>query len=84
MHRSLARPGFALRALMDILFERALRSNHSSCQDWLSPVAMWSLYIRGHLLLMPPRTLLPHLARKAWKRLTNPPRAVEPPPPPQP
>ena len=48
--------------------DRALRSVHRSCRDWLSPLALKSLYIRSHLLLMPLHILLPHLLRKSLKR----------------
>jgi hypothetical protein len=66
----------ALRALMDLFFERALRSTHPGCRDWLSPLALHSLYIRGHLLLMPPHLLVPHLIRKSLKRA----KPIKPPP----
>lgn len=69
--RELAPPGPALRALMDALFERALRPDHSSCRDSLSGLAFWLLYIRAHHLLMPPHILVPHLVRKAIMRATH-------------
>jgi len=58
-------PGTALRAVMDRLFDRALRPAHASCRDAFSRVALLLLYMRGHLLLMPPHILVPHLLRKA-------------------
>ncbi len=34
-----------------------------------TPLARWLLYVRSHWLRMPPRLLIPHLARKATRRL---------------
>jgi hypothetical protein len=64
----LAPPNAALLALMDVLFERALRPAHASCHDALSAPALWLLYIRSHHLRMPPHLLIPHLLRKATMR----------------
>jgi hypothetical protein len=61
-------PGTALRALMDALFERALRPGHASCRDGLSAAALWLLYVRAHHLRMPAHLLIPHLIRKAYMR----------------
>lgn len=61
-------PGTALRALMDALFERALRPAHASCRDGLSATALWLLYVRAHHLRMPAHLLIPHLVRKAYMR----------------
>ena len=69
--RELAPPNAPVRRAMDPLFERALRPDHASCRDWGSPFALAWLYMRGHLLLMPPHILLPHLARKAVMRVTE-------------
>ncbi len=63
-----AGPGAVKRPLMDALFERALTPHHPSCDDWLSPLARWLLYVRAHYLRMPLRLLIPHLMRKAWTR----------------
>lgn len=71
-------PPFAMKAaaalgrppamfLMDALFGRALRPDHSSCDDGFTPLARWLLYIRSHYLRMPFQLLLPHLLRKALK-----------------
>jgi hypothetical protein len=54
--------------LMDALFDRGLAPHHRSCDGLASAVARWMLYVRAHYLRMPMRLLLPHLARKAWKR----------------
>jgi hypothetical protein len=64
-------PNPVLRAVMDLLFERALRSNHRSCQDGLSRVARGILYMRAHFLLMPVPILVPHLVRKAFMRAST-------------
>jgi hypothetical protein len=74
--KALAPPAAALRTIMDLFFERALRSVHPSTRDWLSPLALRSLYVRGHLLLMPPHMLVPHLIRKSLKRV----KPIKPPP----
>lgn len=52
--------------VMDGLFKRALLPDHKSCDDALTGVARWLLYVRSHYLRMPLRLLLPHLVRKAW------------------
>jgi hypothetical protein len=62
-------PGAGLQWLMDALFDRALAPLHPSCDDVLSAPARFALYLRGHYLRMPPRLLLPHLARKAIRRV---------------
>jgi hypothetical protein len=51
--------------VMDTVFDRALRSPHPSCRDWMSRPALWLLYVRAHYLRMPLYLLLPHLIRKA-------------------
>lgn len=61
-------PGMIMRPIMDWLFIRALRPDHSSCDLPGTGLARWLLYVRSHYLKMPMRLLLPHLARKAWMR----------------
>jgi len=56
------------KPLMDFLFLRAFRPDHPECQLPLSGMALFLLYIRSHYLRMPLYLLLPHLARKAWRR----------------
>jgi hypothetical protein len=51
---------------MDQLFERVLVPPHPSCDDWLSSVARFILYIRGNWLRMPPMLLARHLCHKAF------------------
>lgn len=53
-------------ALLDALFERALRPDHSSCDDRWSGTARALLYLRGHWLRMPLHLLLLHLTIKAF------------------
>lgn len=55
--------------IMDYLFIQALKPFHPSCEDNWTGVARWLLFMRSHWLKMPLRLLIPHLARKAWKRL---------------
>lgn len=57
-------------SVMDHLFLRALKPNHPSCDDTLTPLARFLLYIRSHWLRMPLHLLLPHLTRKFWMRST--------------
>ncbi len=56
--------------LFDALFERALRPPHPSCRDLGMRLALFVLYVRGHMIRLPLRLLIPHLLRKAWKRGT--------------
>jgi hypothetical protein len=64
-----AGPSWAMRPVMDALFDRALMPDHSTCSDWLTPTARWLLYVRAHYLRMPMRLLVPHLVRKTWRRV---------------
>ena len=64
-----AGPSRAMRPVMDALFDRALMPDHSTCSDWFTPTARWLLYVRSHYLRMPLRLLVPHLTRKAWRRV---------------
>ena len=61
--------GAGRQRLMDALFDRALAPAHPTCDRAGSAAARFALYLRGHWLRMPPRLLLPHLARKTAKRL---------------
>jgi hypothetical protein len=58
--------------IMDRLFLRALKPDHPSCDDLWTPLARWLLYVRAHWLRMPWYLLIPHLSRKAWKKLVEP------------
>lgn len=62
-------PGKLQCYVMDFLFLRGLQPDHSSCNDKLTLIARFSLYIRGHALRMPLHLLIPHLLRKSLMRL---------------
>jgi hypothetical protein len=62
--RDLQPPSPLRRAIMDRMFERALRPPHPSCRDAWTGISLLLLYIRAHYLLMPLRLLVPHLVRK--------------------
>ena len=64
-----AGPSRVMRPVMDALFDRALMPDHSTCSDWFTPTARWLLFVRAHYLRMPLRLLIPHLTRKAWRRV---------------
>ncbi|MBS0445811.1 MAG: nucleotidyltransferase family protein [Proteobacteria bacterium] len=55
-------------ALMDGLWQRALRSPHATTADRLTPLARFALYVRAHSLRMPPLALARHLTIKAFRR----------------
>jgi hypothetical protein len=59
-------PNPVLLALMDVLFGRALLPMHASCDDALSGLARFALYVRGNWLRMPPLLLARHLFHKAF------------------
>jgi hypothetical protein len=59
-------PNRLLLSLMDALYKRALVPAHPSCDLYLTGLARWLLYIRGHYLRMPIYLLIPHLMRKAF------------------
>ncbi len=56
------------KPVMDFLFLRVLRPDHPQSRLPLSGFARFVLYVRSHYLRMPLYLLLPHLARKAWKK----------------
>jgi len=62
--------GFKARFIYE-LFLHAFRSGHCSCENRLTPVALWLLYMRGHWLRMPVYLLIPHLLQKAFKKDKN-------------
>jgi len=57
--------------LMDVLYGRALATNHVTNKMKGQGVARWFLYIRSHWLKMPVHLLFPHLFRKSWLNLTG-------------
>ena len=61
--------------LLDFCFLNIFLPDHPSCHSWRKPLAKFILHIRGHLIRMPVRMLIPHLLHKAfitpyheWKR----------------
>lgn len=66
------RPGRAGAAMMDRLFIAAFATAHHSLRTRLSGFAELALYVRSHWLRMPLRLLLPHLARKSWRKRIEP------------
>lgn len=71
--REMVADGFSQRGIgfIDALFLRALMPDHPSCDDFWTPLSRWLLYVRAHWLRMPWYLLIPHLMRKAWKRLSD-------------
>lgn len=55
--------------LMDMLFFRALMPEHESCNDRWTGLARWLLFVRSHWLKMPVYLVVPHLLRKAFRRV---------------
>jgi len=64
------------RPVMDFMFLRAFRPDQPECRLAFSGVALYLLYIRSHYLRMPLYLLLPHLARKAWRKQLNKTQAI--------
>jgi hypothetical protein len=62
--------------MMDALFLAVLESPYYRCRGARTAAAAFILYVRSHYLRMPPRLLLPHLARKAWRRMTEGPQKI--------
>jgi hypothetical protein len=62
-------PATARLKLLEWLYEKALQPMHRDCDELLTPLTRWFLYVRAHWLRMPPLLLARHLSRKAWKNL---------------
>lgn len=62
-------PPPALRPLLDAVFERGLKPEHSTCNGAGTAAARWLLFVRGHFMRMPAHLLLPHLLRKGVLRV---------------
>lgn len=60
-----------LTHFQDFSFINIFKPNHGSCRDWKMAVAESCLYWRGHLIRMPLRLLIPHLAKKSYMRITD-------------
>ena len=58
-------------SLMDALFLRALMPDHKSCNDRWTGLARWLLFVRSHWLKMPVYLMIPHLLRKAFRRVSG-------------
>jgi hypothetical protein len=69
-------PRPARARMMDMLFLPLLESPYYRCRGTHAAVAAFMLYTRSHYLRMPLRLLLPHLARKAWRRMTEGPQKI--------
>jgi hypothetical protein len=61
-------PASAVRPLMAAIWKEALQAPDPEAQRLASRAAMFSLYVRGHWLRMPPLMLARHLATKALQR----------------
>jgi hypothetical protein len=62
-------PKWIKTKLMDALFLRALMPDHESCNDRWTGLARWLLFVRSHWLKMPVYLMVPHLSRKAFRRV---------------
>ena len=60
-------PTAPLRAFMDAIWMRVLRTSHPSATLPGRTAAIFALYLRGHWLRMPPLLLMRHLAIKALR-----------------
>ena len=67
--RCKGRPSYLPRKLMEYLIPLALLPEHPDYPEKKVAFARWLLYIRSHYLRMPLHLLLPHLFKKARKRL---------------
>ncbi|REL28576.1 hypothetical protein DXX93_19735 [Thalassotalea euphylliae] len=65
------RQGYRHAQLSDFIFLTILAPYHPSCESRKVKLARLLAYIRGHLLRMPLRLLLPHLCRKFIAQLTT-------------
>lgn len=57
--------------IADFIFKNVLIPHHANCQNTKSSVAKFLAYIRGHLLRMPLRLLIPHLIMKSWMKFKS-------------
>jgi hypothetical protein len=55
--------------LRDMLYLPGFRPDHPLCASPATAIAKSLLYLRGHMLRMPPGLLLAHLGRKGWMHL---------------
>ncbi len=71
LHRAANGLGARRLGWLDALYARGLRPVHPSLDDRYSGWARSALYVRSHWLRMPPHLLVPHLLRKAGRRLMD-------------
>lgn len=71
LHRAANGLGVSRLGWLDALYARGLRPVHPSLDDRYSGWARSALYVRSHWLRMPPHLLVPHLLRKAGRRLVD-------------
>ncbi|MBT1064867.1 nucleotidyltransferase family protein [Bowmanella sp. Y26] len=64
-------PSAPVLGLMDWAFPKVLVNALSMTASWRIKLAHFLLYLRGHWLRMPLHLLAPHLARKAWMRISG-------------
>lgn len=57
--------------LWDFVFINVLKPDVKSCRTWKMSIAQFFAYWRGHLIRMPLRLLIPHLAKKSWMQLKD-------------
>jgi Uncharacterised nucleotidyltransferase len=77
LHMSQAdRPTPRLAWLIDKLWARALRPQHETASDRLTPWALRALYVRAHWLRMPTGLLMRHLTVKALRLHAQPAEAA--------
>jgi len=69
--RSLAKMNSFLAMIMDVLYSKALITEHKTYSVNGQSFARWLLYIRSHWLKMPVYLLAPHLCRKSWLRISG-------------
>ncbi|MCH2056455.1 MAG: nucleotidyltransferase family protein [Thalassotalea sp.] len=55
--------------LTDFIFTHVLIPHHENCRTVKHSLAKLTAYLRGHLMRMPLRLLIPHLIRKSWVAL---------------
>jgi hypothetical protein len=72
-------PAGVLQPLMSAIWQEALQAPHPEDQGLAARAAMFSLYLRGHWLRMPPLMLARHLATKALQRPDRDAPAAQPP-----
>ncbi len=65
------KPSITFPRLMDFVFINVFVPYHKSCHTWQTHGAQFIAYWRGHLLRMPLKLLVPHLAKKSMMAITD-------------